>query len=147
MLPVVLHLIIMSGVQMQQEQQLISLTASTTTYYSVYAVDTNGCRSALVNVQVPVNPPLLASSVPSDTICAGEFASVFVNVLQEEMVVLIIINGTMDQMITILYVSPTTTQTYTVQKSPTTAEHLPLYESGTGICEPETQCCICSIPG
>ncbi|MBK6398189.1 MAG: gliding motility-associated C-terminal domain-containing protein [Bacteroidetes bacterium] len=94
--------------------ETIDLSPASTTYYSVYAVDSNGCQSGLVNVQVPVSPPLLASSASSDTICAGEFATVFVNVsggnggpyhYQWN-------NGSNDNY---LYVSPGTTQTYTVQ--------------------------------
>lgn len=92
----------------------IDLSPTVTEFYSVYAIDSNGCRSQDVNVQVPVNPPLMVSSAPSDTICAGEFASVFVSAsggnggpyhYQWN-------NGSNDNY---LYASPATTQTYTVQ--------------------------------
>lgn len=92
----------------------INPSPNITSYYSVYAVDANGCRSVPVNVVVPVNPPLMVTSVPADTICAGDFASVFVNVsggnggpYQYNWN-----TGSTDNY---LHVSPLTSQMYTVQ--------------------------------
>ncbi len=92
----------------------MSFTPTSTSYYSVYAIDANGCLSAPITVQVPVNPPLLVTSVPSDTICAGEFASVFINASGG--------NGgpytyawNTGSTENYLYASPSTTQTYSVQ--------------------------------
>ncbi len=94
--------------------EVISFAPTSTSYYSMYAFDANGCRSATVSIQVPVNPPLLLSSATSDTICAGDFASVFVNTSGG--------NGGPYQYSwntgstdNYLHVNPTSTQTYTVQ--------------------------------
>lgn len=51
----------------------------TTTTYSVYAEDANGCSTNPVQITVTVNPPLQVTALSDQSICPGEFASITAN--------------------------------------------------------------------
>ncbi len=93
-----------------------SLSPTSTTDYSVYAIDANGCKSTPVPVRITVNPSLFSSAVGSDTICEGDNASVFVNVSGGNggPYTYLWNNGST---ISSIFVSPKNTQTYTVSIS------------------------------
>ncbi len=59
--------------------QTQTFNPTSTTNYSVYVIDANGCQSLVAPVRVMVNPPLLATSISSDTICKGAGATMIAN--------------------------------------------------------------------
>ena len=109
---------------------------TSTTNYSVYAIDANGCQSPVAPVRVMVNPPLLATSIGTDTICKGASATMIVNVSGG--------NGgpynyswSNGNTVNNIFVTPTSTQNYTVTVTD---------QCGTPPVQKQVTICVLPIP-
>lgn len=94
---------------------IISVSPTTTTTYTVHAIDVNGCLGIPINILVQVTKPLtMHLSLAKDSICFGDSTLLYANITGGggPPYVIFLSNGQSGP--PPLYVAPTTTTTYVV---------------------------------